>query len=327
MKKVFLLLSVLFFVCCTKEQLEFDGNEYMDDMYYYASIHLCGDIEISTSPLTKGAVSDNRYYAFEIDSIGVVMPAPGVYDSVPYHYAEGIFDGNNISNLKIALERNHKYIIKCSVVEDGEETVFVKDNYLQEPFASSVYSYGSKAKISNNFIYDSEKTIYAYNTMNVVRVDDGSSNGVSKQNALVNRYYGEVVNDGNMTIKINLERRNFGLRFKLKAPEEGTLKVYMDYGNPKFEYILTSSSEDIDEEHIYSLDLVNDFATIRANVQWIDKDGRVIDLSPNKFKAYNKTITTIDVDLSDRINSENYNSGIEMVIDRGMEAGDSYIIN
>ena len=299
------LLLLVSISSCT-EKIEPDNS--FSDNSREVSIMLAGDyLDITTSPLTKGETNE-AYFAFEVDSLHIVEYQEyfgGVEysfkDTTYCHYAEGVFDNPNSDNLKITLKNGTKYRIRCSIVVNREESLYVNNDCIQEPFASSVYGYGSKCRITNTFSYAPEQTVYAYNPMNVVRVVSDNSLGTNKWNAMVDRYYGEVETDGMTAIKINLTRRNFGLHFYLVPPKKGELKVYMDYGTPKFSFTLSPSSERVDEEHIYSLDLINDFANMYLRVFWTDEDGVSYDLSPEKFKVYNKTMTNISVDINDRI--------------------------
>ena len=115
-------------------------------------------------------------------------------------------------------------------------------------------------------------------------------------------------------ISLEMERRNFGLHFLLTPPKEGVLKVYNTYGNPEYEYILDSNTSSIDEEYIYALDLKNDFEISKPQIIWTRADGEVVDLSLRTTKFYNKTMTTIKVDVNDRVG----NSDIEINYDSEM---------
>ncbi len=298
-----LLVTLSFYGCTRDEKTSLEEKEGISEV----GILLGGDfVEIFSEPLAKGD-ERNSYYAFEVDSLHIVdchdfiVGNEYTYGDTTYcHYAEGVFDNNGVANLKIRLENGHKYKVKCSIVIDGEESLYVKNDCIQEPFASSLYGLGTKCRITNCFTYGEAKTVYAYNTMNVVRVEDGNS-GTNKWHSMVDRYYGEVETDGMTAVIIGLQRRNFGLHFNLVPPVRGTLKVFMTYGTPKFEYVLTPGSAEVDEEHIYSLDLVNDFANIYLKIKWTDEDGTEYDLSPANFKAYNKTMTNIGVNINGRI--------------------------
>lgn len=334
MKQISLVLSIILTVLglcgCSKEEMALLGiNGGINEV----TISLGGDFAgIFSEPLTKGD-ERNSYYAFEVDSLHIVESH--VYlggdeytyvDTTYFHYAEGVFDNTGAANLKIRLENGHKYKVKCSIVIDGEESLYVRNDCIQEPFASSLYGMGTKCRITNCFTYGESKTVYTYNTMNVVRVEDGNM-GTNKWHAMVDRYYGEVETDGMTAVIIGLQRRNFGLHFNLVPPVRGTLKVFMTYGTPKFEYVLTPGSPGVDEEHIYSLDLVNDFANIYLKIKWTDEGGTEYDLSPANFKAYNKTMTNIGVNINGRITEGgSSDTGIGLEWDNSiMENNDLYI--
>ena len=319
MKRYSLIISILSVICgsasCAKEEMPQEDNS---NGVIEVPIFLSGDyLDIHSGPLTKGEPG-KAYYAFEVDTLHIVEyheymgGHEYVYIDTTYcHYAEGVFDNPSPSNLQITLENGHKYRIRCSIVINGEESLFVYNDCIQEPFASSVYGYGSKCRVTNAFSYDDTQTVYAYNTMNVVRVESGSATGTYKRHAMVDRYYGETETDGMTAINIKLTRRNFGLHFNLVPPTGGTLKVYQDYSTPYFEYVLDNEAAIVDEEHIYSLDLVNDFTTIHLKIKWTSDEGVTYDLRPEKFRVYNKTMTNISVDINDRIgHSESCESSV-----------------
>lgn len=316
----------------TNDSMLADSNE--------VRILLGGDIvNISSNSLTKGS-SGSSYYAFEVDSISIVeyhdyiMGLDHTFRDTIYYidttycfYAEALYENPTESNLRITLENGHKYRIRCSVVIDAEESLYVNNDRIQEPFASSAYGYGDKCIINNSFSYGETKTVYAYNPMNVVRVNDGKVGGTNKWHAMVNRYYGETITDGMSNISINLTRRNFGLHFNIVPPQKGALKVYEGDGLPAFEYNLNSQSSTINDEHIYSLDLTNNSAEVFLKVIWTDENGEVFDLSPKKFRAYNKTMTNITVDINSRIGGGTSNSRIGLVLDNeAMESGSIYVL-
>ena len=284
----------------------------LEDMSF-SRLVLQGDyVDMSVQPLTKSPSS--KYYAFEVDVQQVDSTYYSYktqewyeYDTTFVHYAGGVF--TDISNLGINLKKGNKYRIRCSIIEDREDKLRVDDGYVFRPFVKS-----GSVKINNAFVYGGEKMVVC--NVDAIDIEGTESNFAPK----VNRYYGEVIVDivnENSAISINMERRNCGLHFLLTPPTEGILKVYQSY-EPKFEYTLNTNSSSVNEEYVYALDLRNNYETLDIKVKWTKKDGDVIDLSPGKSKFYNKTMTTIKVDVNDRVG----NSDIDINLDSEMNGNE-----
>lgn len=310
-KSVILFMLFSFFISCEKcEIYSVDGDSIN------IPISLKGDyVDISTTPLTKGEIL-NKYYAFEIDSLNITVkkyPYGFVeYDTTYVHYAGGIF--TDIKNVGVFLKPGHKYRIRCSIIEDREDKLLVEDGYAFRPFVEH-----GRVKINNAFVYGGEKMVVC--NVNEIYIDGMENNSAPK----VNRYYGEVlVDEVNVcsAISINMERKNFGLHFLLTPPKEGVLKVFHTYGSPEFEYILDSESASVDEEYVYALDIVNIHKTLDIKIEWTKADGEIVDLSPGMTRFYNKTMTTIKVDVNDRVG----NSDIEIKLDSDMSEAEGIVI-
>lgn len=313
MRKFLFFVFVLMIASCEKPVIL--QNE---DAQLNISLLLKGDyVAVSVSPLTKGDMS-KTYYAFEIDSVRIDslewdryewQEPMYQYDTTYFHYAGGVF--TDIKGINISLDKGHRYRIRCSIITDKEDELYVKDGYVYEPFVAPDYNYGVKAQINNAFIYGGEKKIYAYNPAPYIRTIDEEK----KISAMVNRYYGEIITDvidKDSPLLLEMERRNFGLHLLFTPPSEGVLTIFQNYGSPEFTYKLDSKSSSIDEEYVYALDLKNNHKILDIKIQWTRADGKIVDLSPGKTKFYNKTMTTIKVDVNERVgNSDieiNYNS-------------------
>lgn len=308
MKQFYILIILLsFFTSCSISEIELNENHFCT-----SKINLAGDyVDIASCPLTKGG--EKKYYAFEVDSLLIDVSyskyRDPLYDTTYIHYAGGIFE--DIKNVNITLEKGHQYRIRCSIIEEREDHLFVENNYVYAPFVDSS---GDKVEINNFFIYGGEKDVFAYSTVGYINTEEKEFNFAAK----VNRYYGEVIADvseGIADITINMKRRNFGLHFIINPPKEGILKVSNTYSDPEFTYELNSASSSIDVEYVYALGLINDSNIIKLDILWTRADNSIVDLSVGKVKLYNKTMTTLKVDVNDRIGSTdldiNYDSEMD----------------
>ena len=160
-----------------------------------------------------------------------------------------------------------------------------------------------KAKITNEFVYGDEKVVCAYVNGNEINVE---SKGVTSTNARVNRYYAEKIFDisDNTNISLDMTRYNFGLHLYLMPPTEGTLTVR---GGSLFEYVLDSNSPLVDESFVYALAINGQKEDVYILVNWEKNDGEVVDLSLGRTTVNNKTMTTINVNINDRIDGSNIN--------------------
>lgn len=288
MKKLFFIISVLLFNACTKDLTFTVFNNAVD-----TKIIINKPVDIYTTELTK-AISTNIYYAIEIDSLHVSCS-----DTTYIHYAEGVF--TNCDNLIVKLEKNRKYRFRATIIENGRDIVYVNDDYVYNPFTSSS---SKKVKVTNEFIYATQGNLELYNNCNTIKVN----NGVDKWNAEVNRYYAESIDKNyrtkNSSVSLTASRRNFGLRFNITPPTDGEIHVYQNYGYPKYDYVVAKNDNGISEDRIFALDLVNDYQTIYLKVEWV-RSNETIDYSPAAFKAYNGTITSINIDLVPKTTDNN----------------------
>ena len=280
-------------------------------------------VDVTTTPLTKSG--GKTYYAFEIDSLQV-RNWHWDYDYVDssyVHYAGGIFEGD-IKNLSIVLEKNRKYRIRCSIIEEREDKVYNENGYVFHPF---VESRGQKVKVNNTFIYGGEKEVYLDSSCDAIYTENNDYNLAAR----VNRYYGEIFTDlitEDSDIILDMQRYNYGLHFIINPPKEGVLKVSQTWGQPYIEYELNSESSSINEQFIYAMPTrsypkVNTRKTHEFEILWTKADGEIVDLSLGKREFYNKTMTTIKVDINDRIGS----SDIELNYDSEMQHNDDIVVN
>jgi hypothetical protein len=136
----------------------------------------------------------------------------------------------HISNLAVSLKKGHKYRIRCAIVIDQEDKLFVDgDNCVYEPFAP----YGTKARIQNMFIYGKERSVWPEHITGYSIVNDNERVSWAK----LDHYFGEAFTEGE-PVTIQMDRCNFGLDFIIVAPKEGLLHV-SNWLTPSFSYELT----------------------------------------------------------------------------------------
>lgn len=299
MKKICYILLSLFIISCSKVEPDISDNVLS------TKIIINNVVSLYISELTKSN-NGNIYYGFEIDSLHInkyYEPYFNDYicDTTYCHYAEGIF--TDINNLIINLDANRQYCFKCTIIQDNIDYLYKEGNYVFDPFVAVKSSNLKQALITNEFIYNSEKTLDLENNSNTIRVN----NGEYKWNAQVIRYFSKTIDNHKRTtsepIIFNMERRNFGLHIVANPPSEGQIHIYQNYGFPKYDYIINAGDSTFDKTCIYALDLINNFQTIYLKVEWIKDNGVVIDCSPDKFRAYNNTMTNIDIKLSQKTKS------------------------
>lgn len=306
---------ISFFVSCNRTEIT--EAESIDDDMIKVNISLGGDyVDITSRPLLSksgSGQSGKAYYAFQIDSLRTLNPRendPFGTGWFPYSYADGLFDGDHISNLVVSLKKGHKYRIRCAIIIDQEDRLFVDgDNYVYEPFAP----YDTKARIQNMFIYGKERSVWPEHITGYAIVNDNERVSWAK----LDHYYGEAFTEGE-PVTIQMDRYNFGLDFIIVAPQEGSLHV-SNWLTPSFSFDLTPDSPTVRESHIYDIGLAmdqwnlivpNPSVPIKLIVEWTKANGEVVDLSTDSFQVPNKTIMTIKVDINERIGGSDI--GIDM---------------
>lgn len=332
MKRYFFLLFASVFVW---ESCESEVSSVKEKDYAVVSINLAGDyVEISSGPLSK-ANTPKAYYAFQIEE-RVIESYRDENGEVYYeklvghnHYADGIFDQNHVSNLSVMLEKGKSYRIRCDMIKDRVDHLYVdSEGCLYRPFNYNLYNPDANIKVflNNMFIYGTEKTINVGSKL--ISINEQEQVYCPE----LDRYFGEAITDGD-AVSIELERQNFGLHFILNSPGEGILQVSQSSWSPQFSYILNPGDSSIDEEHIYVFNTGNYFAVdkdnnprqqiIYLNVVWKRENGETLDLSPEPFPVYNKTMTTIKVDVNDRIGG----TGISFTLNDTINSADEITIN
>jgi hypothetical protein len=240
-------------------------------------------------------------------------------DTTYHHYAEGLFDRDHISNLSVSLKKGYRYRIRCGIIRSGVDELYVDPTrHVYEPFTSESFGYGPSALITNSFVYGQEPTVRTdLHINNVYRVNGGEK----KRNAELDRYFGEAFSEGEAII-LMMERWNCGIHLLFIAPNEGTLRIYNDYDEPMFDFTLKEGDAPVDEEHICALPESKSGVSVKPGIIWTKKNGEVVDLSPGFIKVPFKMMTTIKVDINDRIG----NSDIHIETDDTM-GYDEVVIN
>ena len=343
MKRFFCFSFVIVLLCCGCNRIEQPSDTVNGGM---TRILIGGDfaandvMTIDVSPMSKATEEGNSFYAFSIDSVVVTGNGQNTF----YPYAEGLFDKDHVKDLRVVLDAGHKYRIKCLIVSDGEDKLFVsEDNKVFEP----VSRLSDGVAVSNSFSYSLSTRTLIPDSQKVACVVSGNR---SQKNvfSMLNVYYGEALVEGNIKdVVVNVQRRNFGVHVIIKAPTEGGLLLSADVGEDpdnasiqyetldNFRFLLTSTSGDVDKVFVYfgnyassdTSSYLNDRGIInfKPYVYWAPEmsDQGEFSYSENSFfwqtdgllEIKNKTIALIKVDINGRF----ANSGIGIIVDDEME--------
>ena len=306
------VIVVACIISCTKPPI---NQNLPEGSMCVVPISLGGDyLEVSTSPLTKA--SNKTYYAFEIDSVQVnyLHIRDVCFCSTTYFpYAEGIF--TDAKNLSLNLIAGHVYRIRCSIIVEQEDKLYRDGDKVFVPLADS-----DGALVGNSFVYSNKRTVTAYQDYGYMYTEGKPRNLYP----LVDRYYGEIEIDTvktASTINLDLERRNAGVRFMINPPAEGELTVSASCFD--YEAILNPKSTSEDKTFVPALALDIDYAHIKVGVVWTREDSTKVDLSQERIILPNKTLTTLKIDVNERVGSSDLNLNID---DDAMDSGEEITI-
>ncbi len=308
MKKfMMMMVAVIAMTACNNESKKEDVTT---DGKVLTSINFGGDVSFKEEALTRAVKSGNTYVAIQIDSFRY---NPYLRDTTYYRVTEGVF--SYTEGLSVALDKSKTYKVRAAIILDGADKFYTKNNLVYRPLSYR----GGSAEITNSFTktYNVEVNDAQYFT--VVNQYDKAT---ELYNPSLNYYIGSCIIKGGDRIDLSMMRKNFGIRFTLTPPSEGTLKVY-NSKEPHFDYTLTSSSEKVDEVKMFALPYNISEKLVKFNIEYTDASGKVYDYSTEKTLK-NKTITTLNVNIKTNNNTnpdtpnESAESGISIVYDEGM---------
>lgn len=183
------------------------------------SINLGGEIATSTGTMTRADYASNDLYNILIEDV-----------STGNVYAYGVFDGNNLGNMVVSLDRDDTYNIQAGMIRDAKNKIYHKEEtryvnneeitdikywdpywYYEGDINKFIYCY------NDNFTYESPSA-----SMNLASVESPEEN--YQDFGLVDRYYGKY--DGytpteNGSFTVNLLRMSFQLVLNVSNLDDG----------------------------------------------------------------------------------------------------------
>lgn len=298
MRKFFPFASILIFLIswsCEKTLVD-PKMPKEEDKYYYISLNLNGDIQVSYEPMKTRAdilPTDDIY--------GINVYYDKYKDSRWELYSYGIFD--NVPSMNIQLLSGHKYKFECTLVKNGKNLLYygkpstgsasdAQDGF-GLPFAFDVNT--KLGAVENKFIASTNNESLKY-------IKDGLTHLKNARSAIhyaqVDRYYGELSDyipmEGGSAV-INLKRTVFGAKFIIEGVKDGSLIVSCGGFWNK------TTSSDLIEEQTYCTPWVYSFwkeepLTELLNVSFRGNDGFNWSMQKSKQIVFKRnTMTTIKI--------------------------------
>ncbi|MBE6276024.1 MAG: hypothetical protein E7096_06740 [Bacteroides sp.] len=287
------LLAVL--MCVNFNSCSNDENEILQqDEEIMVSLGLGGEISVSESPLSRAeAEVKPDLYGIQIYS----LPNSSESSTTEYTpYAYGLFD--DISNIKISLNKGYKYKVAVLLIKDGKNKVHFKDPEYDTPFDIA---------LENKFILNTTEKIHFDAGISV----SGSTINSSQQffYAEAEKYYGEttdfIPSEENNNIDIYMKKMFFGGKFVAENLTEGTLTI-------KFDNIVAPQINIVPSQKtatrifsirncttIYYKDDSSAICTLSVQIIWTKADGAEIPLGTHSIKFKRNKMHTITIKIAD----------------------------
>ena len=212
-----MLMSFGLFSCADTDvpNCDTDGS----DEYVEVSLKCTGDItDMGATPMSRADGTD--LYYFQI----LVWDDMNGNDMAGYFpYAHGLF--NDISDVTVKLKTIDKYLVVCTMVDDGANVIYSEDRgdfrYYALPF---------ECQLTNSFIYDAISDINPV-LSGAATLYDGNGNGVVCPMPAIKRYFG--ISDMYShavggTLSVNLKNMTFGMNITANNFTEGTIRIWID---------------------------------------------------------------------------------------------------
>ena len=293
---LFAVLMCVNFASCSSEENEVPQK----NKKVIVSLGFEGEFEVSESPLSRGAISNDLYI------IEVKHSNDGLKK-----YASGMFD--NVDNIKIELIEGEKYCFFAFLIKDGKTKLKNEGD-----------TYGNENLVlTNSFTYSNSESIIDDVDFNALTLADGSSyffpnvtlfNNVS---TCTTRY--TAVEDESVTI--SMERWAFGITFEAVNLIEGSLKMCIDDDSYGKSPTVTLDTENKIKEDIYYYPTIvgSDEMDLNISVIWT-KDGQDNVLGTPEITFKKNKMTTIKI-----IVKKNLENGVSFTIDSSqLEDGSTY---
>ena len=224
MRNFFILVAcALIFAACNEGQQLIPSNN--DDMIE-VSFGFNGDyVSIDEAPLTKAiAPNAKTLYALQVYSTDTTNKGHRLEESRTRPYAYGLFD--DISNIRLALPKDRKFIVKALIIEEREDTIYHNNGYYDKPFSDlndidyfDIEHDDITLSITNQFIVTGGDSRFDAG----IATSSSSGCGMKK----VDRYcgYQRFNSSSTRNINIKMERYAFAFTYDVVPPFDGTIRV------------------------------------------------------------------------------------------------------
>ena len=220
---IILAACMLIFAACNKEGLIPPSND--EDMVE-VSFNFAGDyVSIDEEPLTRAlAPNAKTLYALQVYSTDTTNKGHRLEESRTIPYAYGLFD--DISNIRLALPKDRKFIVKALIIEEREDTIYHNNGCYDRPFSDlnendyfDLLHDDITLSITNQFIVNGGDSRYDAG----LATSSSSGCGMKK----VDRYcgYQRFNSSGIRNISIKMERYAFAFTYDVVPPFDGTIRV------------------------------------------------------------------------------------------------------
>lgn len=333
------VVSALGFTACSDDSYvgEISAPDDRDSNKVEVSINLGGDITSYVDAMTRADDPSNDLYAILVEDA-----------STNDVYAYGVFDGNNLSNLTVALDREETYNFRAGMIRDAknqiyhkEETRYVNNSEVTEVRYWSPYS--AYESDFNKFMYVSDGNYsYAYPNSDINWAFDSSPENHYYRSVPVDRYYGEkdsYTPTENAAFTIDMLRMSFQLVIDVKNLGEGEKIVItsrdiiipdieIDSTNPKYDEIYSYGN--VNDAYASALEQQENEDWVSLKMKWYDADGNLKNLKTKmtsfSLKCERGKKQTVEINLTS-FEGADESGAITFEEDEEMTSGGSYTVD
>lgn len=272
---------------CADTDIPDCGTDSSDE-YVEVSLKCTGDItDMGATPMSRADGTD--LYCFHVLVEDMIN---GEEDFLPY--AHGLF--NDISDVTVKLKTIDKYVVLCTMVEDGANVI-----YSEEREGLRYYSFPFECQLTNSFIYDADSDMSPIVNGTAMLYDDYGY-GVYSYMPSIKRYFGVsdmYSHEVGGTLSVNLKNMTFGMNITANNFTEGTIRIWID-GEEKVSF---DSGEQSKSAYFSMNDLLNAYDYPEnpephyVVAEWVDTQGvsHVIDEKEVSFLCNKIKNITVNV--------------------------------
>lgn len=281
-----MLMSFGLFSCADTDIPDCDTG--VSDEYVEVSLKCMGDItDMGATPMSRADGTDLYCFHVLVDEV-----INGVEKLMPYAY--GLF--NDVSNITVKLRTIDKYVVFCTMVEDGANVI-----YSEEREGLRYYSFPFECQLTNSFIYDADSDMSPIVNGTAMLYDDYGY-GVLSSMPSIKRYFGVsdmYSHEVGGTLSVNLKNMTFGMNITANNFTEGTIRIWID-GEEKVSF---DSGEQSKSVYFSMNDLLNayDYPENPENheimAEWIDALGTSHFIDVKEVGFFPNTIKNITVNV------------------------------